>query len=154
MLEPGDQVPPFRLRALDGTEHTLEDLTSQGPVLLAFYKGSCPICQYTFPFLERVKNNGRVRLVAVSQDDPESTREFLEDFGVTFLTLLDPYREGYPLSNGCRITHVPSLLEVEPGGRVAHSWSGFSRADMEALGQRAGAPVFAANESVPAFRPG
>jgi cytochrome oxidase Cu insertion factor (SCO1/SenC/PrrC family) len=35
----GDQAPDFSLRNADGQEFSLKNLLSQGPVVLAFYRG-------------------------------------------------------------------------------------------------------------------
>ncbi len=36
------------------TKQSLEDILGKGPALLAFYKISCPVCQLTAPYLERL----------------------------------------------------------------------------------------------------
>ena len=50
----GRQAPPFELSSMEGKTHSLENLLAKGPVLAAIFKVSCPTCQYTFPFLERL----------------------------------------------------------------------------------------------------
>ena len=54
MLSVGGKAPDFVLPTLSGIEVSLGEMTRSGPVLLAFFKISCPTCQYTFPFLERL----------------------------------------------------------------------------------------------------
>ncbi len=76
LLEPGSRAPEFRLELLSGGAATLTDILTGGPVLLAFFKISCPVCQLTFPFLERIHAAGAVRIFGISQDDAEETREF------------------------------------------------------------------------------
>src|SRR6202790_4829551 len=53
-LAAGALAPDFLLRALDGTTYTLSSLLRNGPVVAAFFKVSCPVCQFTFPFLQRL----------------------------------------------------------------------------------------------------
>ena len=53
-LATGTRAPEFELKTLDGKKFTLRDELAHGPVALAFFKVSCPTCQYTFPFLERL----------------------------------------------------------------------------------------------------
>lgn len=154
MLEAGKQGPDFRLRTLDGSQVSLSELTRTGPVLVVFYKVSCPVCQLTIPFLERIRENGRIRIVAVSQDGAEATLEFNKAFRVNLETVVDPAGEGYAASNAYRISQVPTAFQVEPAGVISHAWMGFSKADMEALGERAGMAVFKPGEKVPVFRPG
>src|SRR5260370_28969320 len=106
MLSPGSKAPQFSLGDLDGTVSSLTEILSRGRVLLAFYKISCPVCQFTLPFLDRIA--GRP-IIAISQDDADPTRRFQKKFGITMPTLLEPESEGYPASNAYGITHPPSL---------------------------------------------
>jgi thiol-disulfide isomerase/thioredoxin len=94
MLTTGSTAPPFTLKDLDGVPHSLTEILSAGPVLLAFYKISCPVCQLALPFLARIAS-GSLQIFAVSQDDPASTRRFQAKFGV-LPTLLDREEEGCP----------------------------------------------------------
>jgi peroxiredoxin len=157
MLQPGSQAPDFRLTDLDQRTHSLKEMLAQGPVVLAFFKGSCPVCQFTFPFLERM-HQGRAadapRIFAVSQDKPDTTREFNQRFGITIPTLLDPADRNYPASNGFQITNVPSIFRIEPDGQISQSISGFHRAEMEELGAKLGVKPFRPDEQVPEVRPG
>jgi peroxiredoxin len=154
LLAPGQTAPEFTLPALDGRERSLDEILSAGPVVLAFFKVTCPVCQYTFPFLERLHRSSGVQVVGISQDDAADTREFMSDCGCSFPVLLDT--EGlYPASNAYGISHVPSIFLVQADGVVARSFDGWSRGDLEAVASDLGAapPVYA-GESVPAFRPG
>ena len=53
-LSPGTAAPQFELPAIDGTKFSLKDALARGPVLAAFFKISCPVCQYAFPFFDRI----------------------------------------------------------------------------------------------------
>jgi peroxiredoxin len=155
-----DEAPEFDLPSLAGGRKRLQDLLASGPVLLAFYKGTCPTCQLTFPFLQRLesgKSADAPQVVAISQDDARTTAEFNRRYGVSFLTLLDPPVEGalrYPASNAYRITNVPTLFLVEQDGRVSLSVTGFDKAELERLGRRFGVEIFTAAERVPVLQPG
>lgn len=154
MLRVGDQAPEFQLEDMLGTQQSLKDLTATKPVLLAFFKISCPVCQFTLPFLERLSKSDNVEFIAISQDDPAATEEFRKAFGVTFTTLLDPKKRGYPASNGFEISHVPSLFLVAPGGQIEMAVEGFSRHDLESLGNLAGLEPFRPDEKVPEWKSG
>ena len=71
-IEIGQIAPGFSLNSLDGKDYSLDSLLERGPVVLAFFKISCPVCQFTFPFLqrlfERYGGNG-VSFLGISQDD-------------------------------------------------------------------------------------
>lgn len=157
-LTAGQHAPDFRLENLAGSaETTLGELLKQGPVFLAFFKVSCPTCQYTLPYLERMFQ-GRAKsgagMFAVSQDDAESTREFHHEFGITIPTLLDSARFGYPASNAYGLSHVPSMFFVERDGKISWSSVGFVRNDLEALGEKLGVHAFQAGERVPEMKSG
>ena len=153
MLAAGDKAPAFSLSDLQGTPHSLADLLPNGPALVVLYKVSCPVCQLTLPYLERISNGG-LQLVAISQDDASATQRFMSAFGLTMLTLLDTQRSGYPVSNAFGIDHVPSLFLVEPDGVISLAGSGFRKTELESLAERAGSPIFRPNEDVPAWKAG
>src|SRR5438105_2853891 len=154
MVEPGQRAPEFQLKNLSGGTASLDQVLAKGPVLLAFFKISCPVCQLTAPYLERLSAGESLQVIGISQDDDSSTKSFNQRFGVTFPTLLDPSKEHYPASNAYGISAVPSLFLVEPGGTVAKSLSGFSKRDLEALGASAGVAVFRPEDKVPEWKPG
>lgn len=158
----GQKAPDFSLKSLDGKEYSLQDLLSRGPVLAAFFKISCPVCQFTFPFLERIyKRYGRgdVTFLGISQDDARATKEFADEYGVSFTMLLDA--AGYPASNAYGITNVPTTFLIDTNGAVKLTCNGFNKEELEAitadLSERQKIPVaalFRPDESVPAHRPG
>jgi len=154
MLEAGVRAPAFELKTLDGEKRSLENILGRGPALLAFYKASCPVCQLTFPYLERLAAGSSLQLVAISQDDAASTQGFNQRFGVTFPTLLDQSKENYPASNAFGITSVPSMFLVEKDGAIAQAFSGFSKRDLEAVGERAGVKPFRPEDNVPEWKAG
>lgn len=154
MLEAGAPAPTFRLTGLDGQKKSLAEILANGPAVLAFYKVSCPVCQLTFPFLERMAASESLQMIAISQDDDSSTRSFNQRFSVHFPTLLDSSKEGYPASNAFGISTVPSLFVVEKDGQIAKAFSGFSKRDLEAVGERAGVKPFRPDENVPEWKAG
>jgi peroxiredoxin len=154
MAAQGDLAPAFQLASLSGIEQSLAQILSQGPALLVFYKISCPVCQLTAPYLERLAASRAIQVVGISQDEDTSTRKFNEHFGVTFPTLLDQAKESYPASNGYGISSVPSLFLVEQDGHISKAFNGFSKRDLEEVGQRAGVVPFRPDENVPEWKAG
>jgi peroxiredoxin len=150
----GDKAPSFQLTNLDGSKQTLEDILARGPALLAFYKISCPVCQLTAPYLERLAANPAIQIIGISQDEAGATLGFTGRLGVTFPTLLDSSSEGYPASNAYGITSVPSLFLVEADGTIARSFCGFSKHDLEEIGARTGVSPFGADDNVPEWKAG
>ena len=154
ILKPGSKAPDFTLPGLDGEQGSLKEMLAKGPVVLAFFKVSCPTCQYTFPFLDRLKD-GKAQVVGVSQDNQKATEAFNREYGVMFPVLLDAAADDYPVSNAYQLTHVPSMVWVEPGGKIELVSVGFVKADLEEIAARSGTgELFHKSERVEAFRAG
>jgi len=162
-LATGAKTPEFELKTSDGKQFSLSDELANGPVVLAFFKVSCPTCQYAFPFLERLyqayQGNG-VKLVGVSQNDAKETAAFAKEFGVTFPVLLDDTRK-YPVSNAYGLTNVPTVFWIAQDGEIEVSSVGWVKADFEQInrkmaeaGKVAPAALFRAGEDVRDFRAG
>lgn len=163
-VDAGRTAPAFSLKGLDGTTYSLDALRQKGPVVAAFFKISCPVCQFTFPFLQRLYQrygSDDVTFLGISQDDPKATAGFARQYGATFPMALDEKEKGYPASNAYGLTNVPTVFLIDADGTVRVSSMGFVKADLERIATElaerrkvAPAALFAANESVPANRPG
>ncbi|HYL36959.1 MAG TPA: redoxin domain-containing protein [Bryobacteraceae bacterium] len=154
MVAAGEQAPQFQLTSVQGGHRSLEEILNKGPALLVFYKVSCPVCQLTAPYVERLGASQSMQVVPISQDDAKATEGFSRHFGVTLPTLLDQANEGYPASNAYGISSVPSLFLVEQDGHIAKSFSGFSKRDLEEVGARAGITPFGPDDHVPEWKAG
>jgi len=162
-LATGTKAPEFELKTTDGKKFSLQDELSKGPVILAFFKVSCPTCQYTFPFLERLHKaykDGHVRVIGVSQNDSAETTAFAKEFGVTFPILLDDSRK-YAVSNAYGLTNVPTIFWIDQDNEIEISSVGWVKADFEQINRKMaefgkGSPVamFKAGEDVRDFRAG
>jgi peroxiredoxin len=153
MLAAGDKAPEFSLDNLEGGKQSLSGLLRQGPVLLAFFKVSCPVCQLALPFLDRI-GKGSLQVVAISQDNESATKQFHQTYGISLTTLLDRREDSYPASNSFGISFVPTTFLVEPDGAISSVVEGFRKADLESIGLRSGIVTFQATESVPAWKAG
>ena len=161
-LAAGSIAPGFSLKSLEGKEYSLAKAVKGGPVVVAFFKISCPVCQFTFPFIERLfKRYGGdgVTFLAVSQDDARASKRFAEDYGVTFPVLLD--ETGYPVSNGYGLTTVPTIFLIHSDATVRTVCMGFDRAGLESIAKelaerrkQAPAALFRNDEKVPDYKPG
>ena len=137
-LPEGTKAPDFSLPALDGGKFSLQDALQRGQVLVVFFKVSCPVCQYSFPFLERLHKaygSQKVAMVGISQDDKRDTAAFLREYGVTLPALLDD-PAGYVVSNAYGLTNVPSWFLIGQDGEIKISSVGWLRADVEDLNRR------------------
>ena len=159
----GTTAPDFSLPVLEGKTFNLKEALAQGPVVLAFFKVSCPTCQYALPFLERIfkaHGNGNVTFAGVSQNKPRDTAAFLKQYGVSFPVLLDDI-DSYPVSNAYGLTNVPTIFWIAPDGEVEVSSVGWVKQDIDEINRRAARavgqdtiPVFHSGEQVLDFRAG
>ena len=161
-LRAGKTAPTFQLATTTGERLSLSEALASGPVLLAFFKVACPVCQFTFPFLQRMYEQMRqkgVQIWGVVQDKaPDGTR-FATTYGVAFPILIDD--SPYKVSRAYGLTHVPSLFLIKPDGVVEIFSDGFSKADLLALQQSLARFLFATppslflpTESIPEYKPG
>lgn len=161
-LTPNTIAPGILLKDSEGKATSLAEALKKGPVLAAFFKVSCPTCQFTFPFLQRMHEmygGGNVTFLGISQNDARDTREFMREFGTKFQVLLDD--RGYPVSNQYGLTNVPTLFWIATDGKVRATSVGFSKADLEKMaGEAARATgkteqaLFKPGEVVPEYKPG
>ena len=163
-LEAGVRAPEINLTTLDGKEFSLNQALKRGPVVLAFFKTSCPVCQFAFPYLERIYKaynaSSKFTFVGVSQNKASETKDFNREFGVSFPTLMDDTAR-YPASNAYGLTNVPSVFMVSPEGEVEFSSVGWSKQDMEELNRKlaklsgqSAAQLFHPGEKISDFKPG
>jgi peroxiredoxin len=161
-LAPGKMAPPISLKTLTGETATLQEALKKGPVVAAFFKVSCPTCQFSAPFLERLHETyggEKFTLLGISQDDVADTREFCQELDVKFPILIEA--QGYSVSNQYGITNVPSIFLISPDGKIEEISVGFSKADLEKVAAAAAhangtkpTPLFKPSENVPALKPG
>ena len=162
-LASGTKAPNIELKTLDGKPFSLQEELSRGPIVLAFFKVSCPTCQYALPFLDRLyKAYGHkgVRIVGVSQNDAKETTEFNRQFGITLPVLLDDTTR-YPASNAYGLTNVPSIFWVAQDGEIELSSVGWVKSDFDQINRKMAeidkvspAVVFKPGEDVRDFRAG
>ncbi|HUQ50049.1 MAG TPA: TlpA disulfide reductase family protein [Terriglobales bacterium] len=159
----GSKAPELKLSSADGKSFSLAEESKSAPVVAAFFKVSCPTCQYAFPFIERIHKaypKDKVKVVGVSQDDKAKTTAFAKEFGITFPVLLDDIQT-YPASNAYGLVNVPSTFVITPKGQVEFSTIGWVREELEQLNklvaETAGLPpaqIFKPGEQVQDFKAG
>jgi peroxiredoxin len=161
ILRAGERAPDFTLARLKNGAvagmSSLDKLLEGGSAMLVFFKSTCPVCQMTLPFLERIhrgRTPGSLGVFGVSQDDAETTEEFAGEFGISFPMLLDTEESGYPASNAYSIAHVPSLFLVDRNRTIVWSLEGFNRREFLAVASYAGMTPFLPGENVPEWKAG
>jgi len=150
----GTKAPDFSLAALDGANFSLREALEKGPVLAAFFKVSCPTCQYTFPYLERLHEahgDQKVTVIGISQNNAGDTATFAKEYGVTFRILLDD-PSGYAVSNAYGLTNVPTLFLIGQDSTIEITSVGWVKQEIEDINRK----LATAQQIAPAaiFQPG
>ena len=162
-LTAGVRAPEFSLPTVDGKHVSLQEALNKGPFVLAFFKVSCPVCQYAFPLFERMYRANRdagITVLGVSQDNARDTAAFMKEYGITFPIALDDPKN-YAVSNAYGLTNVPSLFYIDSSGNIEIASVGWSKADVEAINEKLAAlrqqppaVLWRKHEDVPDFRAG
>ena len=162
-LTAGTKAPQFELPLMDGSKFSLNEALTRGPVLAVFFKVSCPVCQYAFPYFQRVYKaygNSKLTVVGISQNEKKDTAAFMKSFGVTFPVLLDDTKS-FPVSNAYGLTNVPTAFWISEDGVIEISSVGWVRSEFDEICQKAAfaagdvpKPVFQPAEKVADFRAG
>jgi len=162
-LSAGHAAPDFTLKTMEGKPFVLREALKSGPVVVAFFKISCPVCQFAFPYLERIyKTYGgkRVSIIGISQNDAKDTAAFVKQFGVTFPILMDDTKT-FPASNAYGLTNVPTIFWIGEDGKIEISSVGWVKKEVEAIYRKAAdtnsmpsSPLFRPDEKIAEFRAG
>ncbi|HWC20307.1 MAG TPA: TlpA disulfide reductase family protein [Terriglobales bacterium] len=160
----GVKAPEFALTSTKGKSLILSQVLRNGPAVLAFFKVSCPVCQYAFPYIERLwqlHKTEPVSFIGISQDNAADTENFVKKYGLTFhVALDDPGR--YIVSNAYKLTNVPTVYLVDRDGEIQVSSVGWSRQEIEDINLKLSMmnpaqqqfPLFKRGEDVAAFKAG
>jgi thiol-disulfide isomerase/thioredoxin len=133
-LAPGEDVPAFRVRVLDGPFATRESLDGQ-PTLLVFWATWCGVCSSQMPMLNELAeagSSGGFRVVGVNTDrDADQAalaKAYVDERKLGFETWLD----GGSLSRIFRASLLPHYVVLDASGRIRHVHEGrTSRATLE-----------------------
>ena len=161
MVQSGQEAPRFTLLDTGGKPLALAEALAKGPVVAAFFKISCPTCQFTFPFLERLHRafGDRAAFIGVSQDDAGITEEFRLEYGITFPCVVD--EDNYPVSREYGLTYVPTTYLLSPDGKVSLLSVGFVKDDLLRISTELAVSLhkpepllFGPEEIIPDYKPG
>ena len=154
VISPGDKAPSFDLPDID-TGESVADPWGEGedPLVLAFFKVSCPVCQMVAPMVAAMAEGG-ARVVAVGEDPPDQLQTYRERHGQTVPTLSEA--APYEVSDAYGLETVPSIFLVGNDGEVLDAIGGWNRDRWNELARAAGVPdpVSTPEDGLRPFRPG
>lgn len=134
----GEEAPDFTLEDLQGNPVTLSEARGKTASVVVFYRGYwCPFCARQLAELRSLaKANEQIRVLAISVDDHETTKKFIEKISsdgngsVNYTMLSDPdhkvidkYGLHDPSYDGTKFDGIPhpAVYVIDKAGRVA--WS-------------------------------
>jgi peroxiredoxin len=134
--------------------HDLRPLRCYQPdrkALLVFFETDCPTCQLTLPYLNTLAKD-KVQVIALSQDDEASTKQFVQQMSISYPVELD---RDLTLSRAFNPQSVPTLYLLNENGAITQTLIGFDKTGLNELAQSLGSPPIApANDGAPGWKPG
>lgn len=117
-------APDFTFTTFDGQQLSLADFKGQA-VVLNFWASWCPPCRTEMPYFETTyrayQDRGVVFIGLAIQDDPEASRAFLEELGITYPNGPD---EGDEINRRYGLFGLPTTVFITRGGKIAQKWTG------------------------------
>ena len=138
------EAPVFRAEATDGKSYSLEELTTGGPVLLAFIKETCPCSRAAEPFFNRLHDayGSNVSFFGVIDGSVDTGRSWAKENHVRFPILSDP---DLKMVHEYKAESSAYVALIAKGGKIEKLWPGYSiemlREASERLARLAGTDV-------------
>ncbi|WP_158545145.1 TlpA family protein disulfide reductase [Dyella monticola] len=121
----GDAFPPFQLPSLQGDVKRSSDLQGRY-TLISFFFAECAPCMAEVPTLNAYAHaHGDMNVIAITYEDAPTARQFVDQHGLTWPVLHD----GTALTDTLGIGIYPTLMLIDPAGRVAGAAVGMSMQD-------------------------
>jgi peroxiredoxin len=159
MLKEKQKAPDFELPALTGESQKL--FTDDNKMtLITFYKYNCPTCQLALPYMQRIYEayGDAFRILAVAQDGPERTSDFVKDYKLTMPVLMD--EAPYSVSQKYGLEVVPTIFLMNSDHTIRYAGDGFVKQDLlnlaDVLAEKSGRPQIDlfGSDPVPEIKPG
>ena len=147
--------PRIVLKDVKGEVYDLQEEARENSfAVLAFFKSSCPVCQYTFPFLNRIKMaNPTLSIYGISQDKLDETEQFIKEYNLCFPVLID---EDLKKTRALSLIIVPTIFVLDTESIVNKISIGFVKEDLEYINLLTGPRprLFKTSEDIPEYKPG
>lgn len=157
----GDRMVDFRLRSTDGLLCNSEEARRSGLLLFVFWKKTCGVCQYSFPFLQRFQDlyaGEGFTFWGIAQESEQDAIDFARTYQATFPQLID---QDLAVTEKYGLVSVPSIYLTDATGVILEHAPGFStgvynriaRLAAEAIGKPY-TPIVRPEDGAPPFKPG
>ncbi|OGQ15593.1 MAG: hypothetical protein A3B70_01315 [Deltaproteobacteria bacterium RIFCSPHIGHO2_02_FULL_40_11] len=126
-LPKDSSAPDFKLG-----DFQLTEMLKKGSVLLAFYKPTCPTCQFAFPYIEKIHTyygTGPFQVIGISQEG--NPQDFSNMYSLTFPILSDT--ETLTVSSQYKLIYVPTFFLVAPDRKIDWVSIGFQKEELKTL---------------------
>ncbi|HYH93299.1 MAG TPA: TlpA disulfide reductase family protein [Candidatus Saccharimonadales bacterium] len=114
----GDPAPDIVGTTLDGETIRLSDLRGR-PVLVNFWGPSCVPCRDEFPLFQAKAaehaDEGLAIVGVLMDDPPELARDFVDEYGATWPTVIDPDRA---IKDAYRVAFRPQTYFIDAEGVI------------------------------------
>jgi peroxiredoxin len=115
--EVGSYAPDFSLESVSGEQVQLSDYHGQ-VILVNFWAVWCPPCRQEMPAIQQAADQygGQLAVLMVNAGDAKAdAADFLEDYGFTFLALLDSTGQ---VNNQYRVRGLPTTFIIDEEGVI------------------------------------
>lgn len=122
-LEPGEQLPRFTVRLLDGGNVSTTDLFGK-PSLIVFFSTTCPDCHRQLPEVESayaMAGEGAAFIVIARDEGPETVGKHWTENGYTIPVSAPGDRTVYDLFDRGSHSGIPLLFISDAQGVVRHT---------------------------------
>lgn len=117
------QAPEFLVQDVNGTEISLAQYLTKGPVLLRFWADWCPNCKLEEDMINRLAIEGQVLTVAIQSGSSAKVAAFLEAESLTMPTIAD---EDGRIANLYKVNGVPATFIIDSDGEIRFRVLGLS----------------------------
>jgi len=123
----GEAAPPFRVRKLDGSTLTLDDLIAPGrPAVVSLWATWCGACEEQAAELRAFSNDNDVSVAAIAiRDDLAAVEAHWEDKEGNVTVAVD---ESGSLAEDYRAVGLPVTYVISPEGTILHQVGGLVQA--------------------------
>lgn len=135
VLQAGTVAHDFSIPDAQVHGHSPSNLRSVGLLWITFFKVSCPACQSSLHFMDRLARmlTDSARAWKIFQDPPGHSKHFNKEFEIRLPRLFNPEETGFPVSETYGIAMVPAAFLIDENKRITHVSVAWDRAEFATM---------------------